>query len=219
MKKTLFILCLLPYALFAQSPVQHDKEIEKMLLFSMGRTTIETQNEKFGGKPAPAFRLVSPEGEVFTNESLMGKVVVMDFWATWCGGCKMMARDFEKMLTKFPKDKVQLLAVTYKETNEELGLNYWKESEYSFPMTLNSLEFGDIIGAGHPSTLVIDQNGIFRVYQSAWTGNRTEQLELFISALIGTLDISIEGAAQAEEEGLKLKANYIYDALKKENPI
>ena len=53
------------------------------------------------GKPAPAFKMTDIKGKVWTNQNLKGKVVVLDFWATWCGPCKMASPSMQKLHEKY----------------------------------------------------------------------------------------------------------------------
>ena len=214
MKPLLLILCLLPYTLSAQ----HDKAIEQIFLTGFGFYAPDPISGKVVGKPVPNFRLMTPGGVVFTPDSLKGRVVVMDFWATWCEWCKRMAEDFERVLTKYPEDKVVLLGVTYKEKNKKEGLKYWEEAGYSFPMTLNSKEPGASLGAGHPSVVVIDQHGTVRGLFFGWSPAKVEEIDLLVSYLLGELEVSIEAASRSIESGDYMRAMVILDLLLDEEP-
>ncbi len=58
------------------------------------------------GDAAPDFTLKTPEGkEVSLKKDLAGKVVLIDFWATWCGPCKMVMPDIQKLYESFKDNK------------------------------------------------------------------------------------------------------------------
>lgn len=63
------------------------------------------------GDPAPHFVARTTEGERLTNDSLKGKVVLIEFWATWCQYCKKDEPALESLTKEFNKDGLIVLAV------------------------------------------------------------------------------------------------------------
>ena len=68
------------------------------------------------GKPAPDFALDLLGGKKFRLAEAKGKVVVLDFWATWCGPCLQAMPQVEKVAGEFRDQGVQLVAVNLQET-------------------------------------------------------------------------------------------------------
>lgn len=62
-------------------------------------------------EPAPRFSGKTLAGEAFNNQSLMGKVVLVEFWATWCPYCKRDAQPLDALAQEFGKDGLVVLAV------------------------------------------------------------------------------------------------------------
>lgn len=84
------------------------------------KTTAPASVHPLVNKPAPSFDLDTVDGTKFNLASLKGKVVVLDFWATWCGPCTM-ALPIVAEVTNSLKDKdVVFLAVNLQETPEQI---------------------------------------------------------------------------------------------------
>ncbi len=72
------------------------------------------------GKPAPDFELELLDGKKFHLAESKGKVVVLDFWATWCGPCIQAMPQVEKAAGAFPEKDVLLVAVNLQETPAQI---------------------------------------------------------------------------------------------------
>lgn len=71
-------------------------------------------------KPAPTFALDTVDGAKFDLASLKGKIVVLDFWATWCGPCTMALPILNEVSNSFKDKDVVFLAVNVQETPEQI---------------------------------------------------------------------------------------------------
>jgi thiol-disulfide isomerase/thioredoxin len=73
------------------------------------------------GKPAPDFELELLDGKKFRVSQAKGRVVVLDFWATWCGPCLQAMPQVEKVATEFRDQGVQLVAVNLQESPTDIN--------------------------------------------------------------------------------------------------
>lgn len=120
------------------------------------------------GDTAPDFTADLADGSTFTLSEQSGKVVLLNFWATWCGPCVGEMPAFEKLYKEYG-DEVAVLAVNCLE-DEETVRQFIAETGYTFPIAF------DVEGVvnmkyptdGIPYTLVIGKDGtVQKIYVGA----------------------------------------------------
>ena len=79
------------------------------------------------GQPMPHFVVKTLDGERITNDSAKGKVLLIEFWATWCPPCKSDQPVVEDLLKEFEKDGLIVLAVNMGEPRRK-GKKYLEQS-------------------------------------------------------------------------------------------
>ena len=110
------------------------------------------------GEPARDFKLVDLDGREVSLTSFRGKPVVINFWSTWCGPCKVEHDILQIGSKKFPN--VQFLGVVYQDTTEATK-EYLSTRRNFYPQLLdpNSDIAMDYGVAGVPETYIIAPNG------------------------------------------------------------
>ena len=69
-------------------------------------------------EPAPRFNAKATNGEIFSNTSIKGKVVLLEFWTTWCGYCKAEAALVEKISHEYTDKDLLVLAIDVGESKK-----------------------------------------------------------------------------------------------------
>ncbi len=110
---------------------------------------------------APGFVLVSTDGKKINLSDYKGKIVILDFWATWCGPCRRGIPDLVS-IQKTYKDKVIVIGISLDDerTKKDI-LPFMKEYGVNYPVVLGTSEvvanYGNIQAI--PTSFIIDQKG------------------------------------------------------------
>lgn len=112
------------------------------------------------GKPAPEFELPLLAGQKFRLSASKGKVVVLDFWATWCGPCLQSLPQIETAAREFAAQGVELIAVNLEETPKQITSFI---ERHKLQLTV-ALDRDGVVGEKYgataiPQTVIIDRDG------------------------------------------------------------
>ena len=143
--------------------------------------------EVLEGDSAPDFTVETADGGTFVLSEHSGKVVLLNFWATWCGPCVREMPAFEKLHSDYGED-VAILAVNCMEDKDTVN-QFIFDNGYTFPIAydLEGTTSMKYPSDGIPYTLVIDRDGIVRdIYLGARDAD--EQYEEYKSAIEAALE-------------------------------
>ena len=115
-------------------------------------------------KAAPAFDLPDLNGGQVSLASLEGKVLVVDFWATWCGPCITEIPDYAEFWRKNQPRGVEVLGIVMDSGSPDDILDFVREYRIPYRQLLGDEEIAAKFGVnqGFPTTFVIDGKGVIR---------------------------------------------------------
>jgi len=146
-------------------------------------------------KPAPAFSLKDLDGNTVSLKDLKGKIVIVDFWATWCAPCKASFPGMQLAVDKFKNnDQVKFLFIDTWESTKDLVpeiKSFINQSKYDFHVLLDETGSGgkqdkvsnEFKVDGIPTKFIIDKKGNIRFKSVGYIGNTNEIVET-ISTMI-----------------------------------
>jgi peroxiredoxin/outer membrane lipoprotein-sorting protein len=123
------------------------------------------------GKNAMDFELKDIQGAQVRLSDYRGKIVLLDFWATWCPPCRKELPSIEKLHREFAGKDVVVLGINDEDSGTVKG--FLKKNEYTLPTLMDSKKnVHRMYGArAIPTVIVIDRNGVIRVH---YIGGRSE---------------------------------------------
>ena len=137
------------------------------------------------GFTAPGFTLQNLDGSPVNLSDFRGKVVLLNFWATWCGPCKKEIPALKRLYQVRKGPDFEIVAVSMDRTDGDKVASFVSANQMDFPILLNPS--GDIGGRywvrGIPTSFLLDKKGIIKwkvVGGREWDGaevlNRIDQL-------------------------------------------
>ena len=138
---------------------------------------IEELKKSMLNEKAPAFALVDLEGKKVALNDLKGKVVVVDFWATWCGPCIASFPGMQKMVNKYKEDpNVKFVFIDTWERGEDKEKNassFVSNNKYTFHVLMDNDDkvVAEFKVDGIPTKFVIDKNGVIRFKSVGYDGS------------------------------------------------
>jgi thiol-disulfide isomerase/thioredoxin len=125
------------------------------------------------GSMAPNWSLKDPKNKQYSLRDFQGKVIFLDFWATWCGPCRQVMPALQKLQEKYGKNEVIIAGINTWESGDPI--KYMQENGYSYLLLLNGDEVAKIYRvSGIPTLYVIGPDGKILYGEVGFEGN-TEQ--------------------------------------------
>ena len=145
-----------------------------------------TRHASSGAHPvAPGFTLTDIFGRKLSLDQYRGKVVLLDFWATWCGPCQMEIPGLVHLEDRYRSQGFQVLGIVIHDQPQNVP-EFYKEFRMDYPVAVGNERLGELYGGifGLPTTFLIGRNG--RIYSKAVGGVGADYLEPAIRTLLAT---------------------------------
>ena len=133
---------------------------------------IEVEQQALVGQRAPDFTLERVDGKgTVTLQTLRGRVVVLNVWATWCRPCVKELPIIEKLYPELQKKEIELLTIDVWESLERVQ-SFLHQKGYTFPVLRDASEtMIDLYKIrGVPTTIIIDRIGVIRFFKAGSMG-------------------------------------------------
>lgn len=120
--------------------------------------------EPFGPVPAPAWSLQDLAGKVVTADQFKGKVVVVDFWATWCGPCREEIPGYIKLQEKYGKDGLVIVGISLDRRGPEAVRKFAEREGMNYIVVMGDAATVEAFGGfdAIPTTFLVDRDGNIR---------------------------------------------------------
>lgn len=113
------------------------------------------------GTPAPNFTLETLDGKNLSLSDLKGKAVVVNFWATWCGPCKIETPWLVELQTQYGSQGLQVVGVAMDDSGKDEIEKFAKDMGVNYPVLIGKEAVGDAYGGvpALPESFFVGRNG------------------------------------------------------------
>jgi peroxiredoxin len=137
-------------------------------------------------RPAPAFDLPDLNGGRVSLSSLHGKVLVVDFWATWCGPCIHEIPEYAAFWRKNQPRGIEVVGIVMDSGDPDEILDFVREYKIPYRQLLGDDDIASAFGVnqGYPTTFVIDAKGMIRSKMLGSPPTKFEKLQEAVDAAL-----------------------------------
>ena len=209
MEKVLVSACLLGVAAMAWAAVLLSRQAHSSAASVSGppdaADTGEQMTLRFFRNPAapPPFAMRDLDGRAISSSSLRGKVVLLNFWATWCPPCRAEIPDLIALQTKY-RDQLQVIGISEDEAPPEVVKRFVSDHRMNYPVVMKTPELAKLFPGvvALPTSFVLDRES--RIVQKHVGQLTAATTEAETRALAG-LPVNARVEQVDQTQGLKLE--------------
>ncbi|MCB1672344.1 MAG: TlpA disulfide reductase family protein [Gammaproteobacteria bacterium] len=159
----------------------------RLAVFTLGFSLLSTALAVEEGEQAPDFTLTSIHENQpdFTLSQLRGKVVYLDFWASWCAPCLLSLPLYNELYEKYRDRGLEIVGINIDDPIED-GLDFLLDTPLDFTIPADpdgeTPTLYDVYGM--PTSYLIDQQGVIRLVHEGFREGDIEMIEQQINALL-----------------------------------
>lgn len=152
-----------------------------------GAESAAGQNHELVGKPGPDFSVDTANGQGKVSLSgLKGKVVIVDFWATWCDPCKKSFPKLQDLYTKYQASGLEIVGFSEDDDNSPDIAAFGTSHGSKFPLAWDD---GKSVASqwkppSMPSSFIVDRNGIVRFAHLGYHDGDEAEIEKELKSLL-----------------------------------
>jgi len=136
------------------------------------------------GGPAPEFTLKRLDGSDVTLSTLRGKVVLIEFWATWCPPCRESLPNLQKLYSRFRKSGVRVISVAVKDNAAEVR-NFVEKEGLTFDICMDDDAVSRLYDVrGIPALFIVDTEGVIRHQLEGYRPSVDEEIAARVEDLL-----------------------------------
>jgi len=124
--------------------------------------TVEDEPSSASRPSAPDFTVTDFSGNRVSLSGLRGKVVLLDFWATWCGPCRMEIPSFVQFADRYRDEGLSALGIVTHDSPRNVP-GFYRQFRMNYPVAMGSEQLSTLYGVyGLPTTVLVGRDG--RIY-------------------------------------------------------
>jgi peroxiredoxin len=136
-------------------------------IFALGSTAAIGAAAQGLGRPSPDYNLKDLEGNAVSSSALKGKIVIVNFWATWCPPCREEIPDFIAFYNEHKTKGLEMIGLSVDQISAAQLKMFVQKNKMTYPVVLAEAKLIRAFDPGSyiPTTFIIDKKGIIRHIQ------------------------------------------------------